>query len=324
MNINDVFSIDDLNDLEKFLVGGDSEKVREELFAEFLRYADYKNASDWNKAVRLCECLAITGWGGHEAVQAVRGKFFNGSPETSFYNKFMQKRFVNAVWAKKKTGLTMEPRGTTYFHSPDLPDKKGSDEYPVSECIEDLKLQEQRNWIERNPVKFSRTVSNCDKNCEALVESIIGSLQPNLDANMAPEKYGKAVHLIIFNLNFSFEGFVKTNYIIADAGLNLTEKDFPTALLKMHSEAEIQKNGYYLRNRYEYGTFRAGVIRTDIYLEKALNELDYAAQKQKISFFATEALGVVADKLKKKKLAYDFDLMRADFLKIMDGWKHEV
>ncbi|GHV01936.1 hypothetical protein AGMMS49521_2970 [Campylobacterota bacterium] len=61
-----------------------SAEIREKLFDEFLRYAEYKNASEWNRAVRLCECLAIIGWGTHEALQAGRGKFYNGNPETAF------------------------------------------------------------------------------------------------------------------------------------------------------------------------------------------------------------------------------------------------
>ena len=69
-----IFEIEDLKELEEFLQSqSEIEQLRERLFAEFLKYADYKNAGEWNKAVRLCESLAIIGWGNHEALEALRG-----------------------------------------------------------------------------------------------------------------------------------------------------------------------------------------------------------------------------------------------------------
>ncbi len=51
-----IFEIEDLKELEEFLQSqSEIEQLRERLFAEFLKYADYKNAGEWNKAVRLCE-----------------------------------------------------------------------------------------------------------------------------------------------------------------------------------------------------------------------------------------------------------------------------
>ena len=50
-----IFEIEDLKELEEFLQSqSEIEQLRERLFAEFLKYADYKNAGEWNKAVRLC------------------------------------------------------------------------------------------------------------------------------------------------------------------------------------------------------------------------------------------------------------------------------
>ena len=97
-----IFEIEDLKELEEFLQSqSEIEQLRERLFAEFLKYADYKNAGEWNKAVRLCESLAIIGWGNHEPVEALRGQFFNGNPATCFQNKFGETRFVDAIWSKR-------------------------------------------------------------------------------------------------------------------------------------------------------------------------------------------------------------------------------
>ena len=107
--MNEIYAINDLLELEDFLHSqNDIEKLREKLFAEFLKYADYKSVSEWNKAVRLCECLAVIGWGNHEPLEASRDVFFNGNPCTFFCNRFGEFRFVEAIWSKRKTGFTME------------------------------------------------------------------------------------------------------------------------------------------------------------------------------------------------------------------------
>ena len=74
-------------------------------------------------------------------------------------------------------------------------------------------------------------------------------------------------------------------------------------------------------NRYEYGAFRNGVFSAGINFEKELSEREHSTQRQKISFHVEEALRVVIEKLKKKKIEYDFDFMQSDFLKIINEWK---
>jgi hypothetical protein len=322
--MNEIFLIESLDELNNILSKHDADEIREVLFAEFLKYADYKNVTQWNKAVRLCECLAIIGWGKHEPLQAVRCMFFNGNPMTCFYNKFKEPRFVDAIWSKRKSGFTMENDRTSYYYSPDVPNKQTITwEYPVVECIEETKLADQRNWIPCGPVYISRTILNCYENSKDVIESIKHDLLTNLNMQMTPEKYGNTIKYIQFRLDFSYydHDHCKTNHIIADPKLNLKQKDFYPVLLTMYSKKEIEKEGYYLVNRYEYGNFRDGVFRVHINFEKELSEMEHRQQKQKISFHIEEALSVVIDKLKKKKLAYNFDLMQSDFLKIINHWK---
>ena len=320
--MNEIYSIEGLTELEVFLSKQNTNEAREKLLADFLQYSSYKNATEWNKAVRLCECLAIIGWGEREPLQAVRGQFFNGNPETGFYNKSAEPRFVDAIWSKRKDGLTMENGRTTYHFSPDFPGKETITwNYPVSECVEDVKLSNQRNWIPRTPVYITRTVSNCYENSKAVLESIDKELQVNLNSKMTPEKYGRAVDYINFKLSVSYSDFgCKTNIIIADESLNIKQKDAYNVLCTMYSKQEIRDNGYFLRNRYEYGSFRDGVLKVIIHFEKELSGMEHNAQKQKIAFHIEEALDVVIGKLKKKKLEYDFTLMQSDFLKIIHEW----
>ena len=214
--MNEIYAINDLSELEDFLYSQNSvENMHEKLFAEFLKYADYKSVSEWNKAVRLCECLAVIGWGNHEPLEASRGVFFNGNPRTFFCNRFGELRFVEAIWSKRKTGFTMEQGRTSYYPAPDCKDKKQSMywDYPVTENIEDIKIESQRNWIPKNPVWIVRTISNCYENSKPVIESIKEKLQDKLNKKMRPEKYGKAVNCIFLKCAFSYydHAHCKTN-----------------------------------------------------------------------------------------------------------------
>ncbi|MCC9016298.1 hypothetical protein [Flavobacterium lipolyticum] len=324
--MNSIYHLDTLQELKEYLEKQDQKLLREELINEFLKFAEYKNASDWNNAVKICESLAIVGWGKHEPLQAVKGMFFNGNPETCFINKFREPRFVDAIWSKRKDGFTMEKGRTSYFESPMLSEKKTIlNEYYIQEDIQDLALANQRNWIPKNPILITRTISNCYENSKSVIESIDKELQPELDLKMKPEKYGTAINQIVFSCSYSFydNNSCKTNYIIADESLKLKQKDFYPELLKIFSKQEIESNGYFLRNRYEYGNFNSqkGKIVNEINFEKELSDLSYIKQKQAIAKHILISLNATIEKLKKKKISYDFESMQNDFLEILTKWK---
>lgn len=318
-----IYNIEDLKELEEYLILQDIAVIRKQVYAEFLKYSHYKNAQEWNKAVRVCESLAIIGWGEHEPVQAVRGMFFNGNPETGFFNRFREPRFVDAIWSKRKNGYTMEEGRTIYHWSPDLPNKQTDLNYSTKEDIRDISLQSQRNWIPHNPVLITRGISNCYESTKVVIESIDKDLQKRLDHEMRPELYGNVIDRLIIICSYSYydNDSCKTNHIIADESLKLKQKDFYPQLLKIYSKKEIEENGYYLRNRYEYGSFRNGQVKVSINFEKELSEMNSTEQKQKISYHIEEAVSVIVEKLKKKKITYNFDLMQQDFLKIITEWK---
>lgn len=326
MDIGKIYDLSSLQELEDYLRRGNESEIRDILLKEFRKYADYKNASGWNKAVRLCECLAIVGWGEHEPLQAVRGTFYNGNPETSFFDRYRTPHFVSAIWSKRKNGYTMEQGRTVYYASPLVPEKPTDKVYPVAEDIEDIKFGTQRNWIPKSPVMITRGIANCYESTREVIESIDNDLQSVLNSRMRPELYGNAVDRIILKCSFSFYDHAdcKTNHIIADPALKLKQKDFYPALMKMHTEQEISENGYYLRNRYEYGSFKNGKIQAIICFEKELKDMTFAKQKEKISKHIAESLDNIICKLKKKKLDYDFLLMQRDFLDILEEWKEKV
>lgn len=328
--MTEIYNIDDLKELELFLENkSNKDEFREKLYLEFLRYSDYKNVSEWNKAVKLCESLAIIGWGSYEPLEALRGKYFNGNPMTCFLNKFGECRFVDAIWSNRTTGFTMEQGRTSYHFSPHQNDKKQTIfwDYETKEDIQDLKIESQRNWAPKNPIWFTRGVSNCYENSKSFLESVDKELQPLLNEKMQPEKYGNAINRIVINHAHSHydDAHCKTNYIISESDKKLTNQKAWEELHKMYPEKEIEENGYYLRNRFVYGPFRTdtGKVNIDIHFEKAFSELSNQEQKVKFSEYASTALNTIIDNLKKKKLEYNFDLMFEDFSKLINEWKNK-
>lgn len=319
-----IFETATITELQEYLSGiQDVDDFREQLHIEFLKHSQYSDAREWNVAVRICEALAIIGWGAYEPVEAVRGVYFNGNPETYFINRYAKPRFLGAVWSKRKDGFAID-YGLSFFH--------GSAENPLETPIrlsepvgetQDVQLCSQRNWIPKNPIRIIRGIANCYDTSKPLIDSIEKKLIPALNQGMRPELYGAAIDTIVLNLSLSFfdNDHCKTNYIIADESLKLKKKDFYPKLLEMYSEKEIEDNRYYLRNRFAYGPFRSetGTIRVKIYFEKEFSELSAHEQKQVFCSYLIQAVEQVAKRLN-RKISYDFPMMIEDFKSILYSW----
>ena len=321
--MKDLFELESLKDLEKQVLAYDESKLRKFLFSEFEKYVDYKNVDDWNKVVRVCECLAIIGWGDREAVQAVLGKFFNGNPETKFCNRYSDSRFVDAIWSKRKDGFTMEQSRTSYHFSPDFPEKETLLwDYPVVEEIQNKKLVKQRNWISKNPILIYEGGHSFPNS--KLIASSIGNLFKLLNVKMNAEAYGRTINRILITPSFSSEG---SNTIIADSSVKVTHTmDLHQELLKMYSKAEITSNHYYLRHRYTIGNFSktTGYLKAKLQFDQQFSELPVVEQFDDFIKHLSILIEKISDKLIKKKLDYDFDLMQQDFKKILNEWKEET
>lgn len=321
-----IFDTDDLAELKSYL--SEADEVRELLFAEFINHACYSDAAEWNKAVRLCECLAITGWGDHEALEAHRGTYVNGYPNTFFVNARREPRFLEAVWQKNSEGTGIWSNGSMFHKSPDDPYQRDttSDPEHVARRSMDEQLKSQRNWIAKNPVVVTRALDNCYQNSRSVIDSIDQDLQPALDREMRPELYGTDLNRIVINCAFSFNDgpHCMTNYIIADEHKRLSYDGLYRELLAMLSEGEIEENGYYLRYRYNIGPFRksTGSVNATVVFEKEFSELSHHEQKERMmEYFLT-----VADRLalrQKNKLDYDFGLMRTDMERILINWVND-
>ncbi|MDE5956476.1 MAG: hypothetical protein K2G80_08290, partial [Bacteroidales bacterium] len=186
-----VYNIDDLQQLKEYLKGfSDLGKVRQYLLGEFREYSRYRNAAEWNRAVRICECLAITGWGALEPLEAIRGNYFNGNPNTFFINRNGELRFLDAVWSKRKDGVAIDFGPSSFHASPDAPSAGGPVSGDGTGEIQSTKLNSQRNWIPKNPICITRGLANCYENSKPVIESMEKELKPALNQRMRPELYG--------------------------------------------------------------------------------------------------------------------------------------
>lgn len=252
-------------------------------------------------------------------MEALRGKFYNGQPATYFLNAHGEPRFVEAMWSKRKTGLTMQDGDTIFHAGPNAAGKTLA--RPVKEDICDFKLNSQRNWIAKNPVRITRAISNCYESSRAVIESLFEDLQPALNAKMRPKIYGSTINYIKLECAFSFDDeHCRTNYIIAPDKPRLSSQRAWELIHEMMSEEQRRAGGYYLRNRFEYSLFRkdAGKTGALIHFEREFSELAPMEQKQKMGEYFLTALKQIAQK--QSKLEYDFAAMIEDFNKILGEW----
>lgn len=173
------------------------------------------------------------------------------------------------------------------------------------------------------PIKIVRTLDNCYAGSRAVLDSITDTLNPRLRAELQPQLYGSdTLRQIEINTAMSFydDFHCKTNYIIADETLRLRRDDYYEMLLTMYPEDEIEREGLFLRPRYQIGPLstRTGLVYVTIVFEKAFSFLPENEQKRKMSEYFLTAVSRIA--MRKKKLNYDFPLLIADFKRVLEWW----
>ena len=101
--IEAILSLETIDELASFLQSHPVAQVRRELLDGFDARCEYVDANEWATAVRICEALAIIGWGPREQVDAISG--FNGDCwQTQFITDKNEYRFRFAYWSKRKAG----------------------------------------------------------------------------------------------------------------------------------------------------------------------------------------------------------------------------
>jgi len=183
----------------------DPAQVRRSLLDELAKVIEYHDAKEWAAAVRICEALAIVGWGDRERVDAISR--FNGDCwETYFVNGADEFRFRHGGWTKRKAGWVLV--NPEYYASPDFPEipsKSWEDyahvEFPAVACA---KLASQRNCQKRMPFVMGLCgdfgpVSRC-------VESLKNELTARLMGSMRPAAYGDALERFYLTLHCPHPG----------------------------------------------------------------------------------------------------------------------
>ena len=315
MDVSQIFGLDSLAELSDFLLNiEDQEALCKYLHSEFMAHVNYTTPQEWNRAVRLCECLAIIGWGESEAVEAHVGKYFNGYPNTFFATADNKVRYLDAVWQQKDGGTAID-RDRSFFN--------GVQGHEIKAVVcEKVKLNSQRNWIAKPPVMITRTLDNCYPGSRKVVDSLDKELNPLLFKQMPGDRYGSAINriYIICSMSFYDNEHCKTNYVIADEDLRLRKSDYYPTLLKLYSEAEIEEEGLYLRPRYEIGPLRkdTGKINIKIVLEKEFSTLSEKEQKLRMSEYFVTSIMRIAKRY--GKLDYKWELLIEDFRRALELW----
>ena len=173
------------------------------------------------------------------------------------------------------------------------------------------------------PIKIVRTLDNCYSGSRAVLDSITELLNPRLQVELQPRRYGSdSLRQIEINTAMSFydDFHCKTNYIIADESLKLRSSDYYGQLLTMFTEDVIEREGLFLRPRYQIGPLnkRTGLIYVTIVFEQSFSFLPEKEQKRIMSEYFLTAVGRIA--LRKKKLNYNFPLLIDDFRRALDWW----
>ncbi|RKN84307.1 hypothetical protein [Paenibacillus ginsengarvi] len=290
--LNEIYQTETLEQLSAFIQEASSQdRLRQALFAEFDRYAAYANIQEWNRLVRLCEALRITGWGEREPVEAIAEKWINGS-----YYSGLRTRTFDVVEGSSRG---WSKQGNTFV----LDDRRDPTDYGIPA------IATQRNPLPKNPVRLVGS-GNYQQSAQPFVDSL-EELRAKLDRDMRQEVYGESFGYLGVCCWFSHH-------------------DDPSPSVRyeyFHSEEDVPAGfagEFYIRPRLEFGKLakRGGLLKLEVTRHFTRQEGELPLEKQK-ELFKRELLEIVAvldGKLRKKKLPYRTDLLREDLTAVLAGW----
>lgn len=265
--------------------------LRQALFAEYDRYFHYTNIEQWNKLVRICEALRIVGWGEREPVEAVAEKWINGS----FYSGLRNRTFTTV----EGTSKGWSKRGDSFV----LDDGHDLANYGISA------LATQRNPLPKNPLRLVES-GNYQRSAQLFVDSL-DELRNQLDYDMRQDMYGD---------DFGYLGIY--------CWFSHHDDDEPSVRYEyFHSEEDVPPNftsEYYIRPRLQVGKLAKsrGQLKLEItrHFTRQEGELPIEAQKEMFKQDMMEMVGILDEKLKKKKTPYRTDLLKADLEAVLAEW----
>jgi len=159
----ELHNFDTIDDMEVWLNQFDPDFLRAYLFKEFDKVKYYETANQWNDAVRICEALAIIGWGNRDRVDAVCSRRDQWR-ETSFKSKANDMCFRRANWLPRKAGHYQVNYDD--YNAPSHSDRKSQSYVSTREediiCTPVDKILSQRNYLVKQPFWFPGTVDSTD------------------------------------------------------------------------------------------------------------------------------------------------------------------
>lgn len=286
-------------ELKQRLDGVQPHLVRPELLAEFDRLFRYQNIEEWNALVRVCEALALVGWGERQPVEALAERWVNGSWYTTLRTREFEKlsghgntdEATEAEWAKRGNSFVL--RGSN-----DLLDR-GIDSFTS-----------QRLPLPKNPVRLTRRVANHQKSATAFVEAL-SALNARLNRELSTARYGEGFDYVEVSCAFSNHDDEHTTVrgeYFHDA------KDVPKGLTTRH----------YVRPKLGFGKLTQKHDlwhwRVDRHFTRAEGELPLAAQQRRFGEDLLSILDTLQQRLAKKKLRYDVARLRLDLERHLESW----
>ncbi|MCA8911035.1 MAG: hypothetical protein KDB82_04985 [Planctomycetes bacterium] len=262
-----------------------SKLFRTELEAAFDCVIEYRSADEWETAVRVCEALAVLGWGSRERVDAVA--HYNGDCwDTFFVNAAGKRRFRQGRWRKRKAGWVLfNPE----FHaSPDKPEMPSKDwmqeagkDFPA---IDRPKLASQRNCLKQMPIVMG--VSGASNRDTETVSMLRREFAEVLTKHLRPNEYGDALEHLYLTLNCPIPG--------VDRG--------PTGL--------------------RVGAYRSKqkAFSCDLTIDGGFAALDSAKQMAFLADALRAALSSLEDRFTQKKIPYDMAGLKRDVESAIEDW----
>jgi hypothetical protein len=275
-----------IESLQAYLISrGSAVKVRRSLLDELAKVIEYDDANEWAAAVRICEALAIVGWGDRERVDAISR--FNGDCwETYFVNGGDEFRFREGRWTKRKAGWVLF--NPEYHASPDFPDIPSKSwegcahrDYSAVAC---RKLASQRNCQKQMPFVMGLCgdfgpVSRC-------VDSLKSELTAQLMRSMRPAEYGDALDRFYVTLHCPHPGATSSRG------------------LKIGAWKSKQRS-----------------FSCELFFDGSFASLTRARQKAYIIDNLTRAIDALELKFKQRRIEYDIERFRAHVLSALKAWQ---
>lgn len=279
-----ILALDSIDELSAYLTTIRERSTRTALQKAFDQRIEYEDASQWAEAVRLCEALAIVGWGDRERVDALCERCEN-QWTTYFVTADDERRFREGRWVKRKAGFVLF--NPEYHFSADKPYKpavgwmkNAGVDFP---CVAIDKLPSQRNRQQRMPITFGGVGG--DNATSRAVWQLERELSECLRQTMRPDRYGDAIETFNFGL---FSPYSDVNY-------------------EPHRDP-----GRFTANSRTYGCI--------LYFDQGFHKLTPEDQRAYIGENLLASIDDLAAKLKKARIKYDVVAFRDDVKKALSIW----